>query len=79
MQLARPPHNRRFYSVVLQCELSENLLRLKSPGRDQHSTGKLTDPNVLQGFRAVMEIYEFGNDDEIVVDVHEVVCRPRRG
>lgn len=65
-------HGRRFYSVVLHCELEENIRRLTLPGRGGSFNGKLTDAEVLKEYRSKQSILRFGDDDEIEIDVTEV-------
>lgn len=64
-----PGPRRRFFSVVLTCSLEENVRRLASAGRE--GSGKLTDPEVLRGWRERdgREIWRFGGEDEVVIDV----------
>jgi hypothetical protein len=66
--LSREPWGRRFYSVVLECEVGKNLRRLMDEGRGK-GNGKLTDPEVLLELRRTYEIWKFGGKDELVVDV----------
>lgn len=69
--LALWPTNRRFYSVVLECEEAENVRRLESEGR---KGGKLKDADVLLEYRRKYDggIWKFGDDDEMVLDVTSV-------
>lgn len=69
--LALPPWERRFYSIVLDCELEENVRRLTSTKRMGGAGKKLTDPEMLRGWRERegREIFRFGGEDELVVDV----------
>ena len=75
-QLSQPseecPEGRRFYSVVLECEIEENVRRLLSPGRGEVGKGKLRDEAVLRDLSETMgQIWRFGGDNEIVVDATE--------
>ncbi|KAK4635950.1 hypothetical protein CLAFUW4_01321 [Fulvia fulva] len=68
MDLALWPTNRRFYSVVLECDEGENVRRLESEGR---KGGKLRDAEVLLEYRRKYHggIWKFGDEDELVLDV----------
>lgn len=60
---------RRFFSIVLECEIGENVRRLTCAGRDCGQNGKLTEEGILRALRAEAEIWKFGGQDELVVDV----------
>lgn len=67
--LSLAPVGRRFFSIVLECEVGENVWRLISGGRGCGRNGKLTDVGVLRALRSGGEIWKFGGEDELVVDV----------
>lgn len=65
-----------FVSVILQCELGENLRRLLGSARGVHNT-KLTDSDILRHIRETEDIYHVGDQLELEIDVthksaHEV-------
>ena len=65
-------HGRRFYTVILHCELEENIRRLNAPERGGSLNGKLTDVEVLKEYRSKQSILTFRDDDEIEIDVTDV-------
>lgn len=61
---------RRFYSVVLECEVDENVRRLTAPDRGGDGSTKLRDQDVLREIREKCGgVWKFGDDDELVLDV----------
>ena len=58
----------RFYSVILDCEEGENIRRLTMPGRGGAENGKLTDVEILRGYRRRGGKMRFGDQDEIEID-----------
>ena len=62
-------YGRRLYSVILHCELEENIRRLTLPGRGGTEDGKLTDVGILREYRRRGSILRFGDDDEIEIDI----------
>lgn len=71
--LSLQPMSRRFYSIVLECDIEENVRRLTCAGRGGCENGKLTDAGVLRGIRAGgVEIWRFGGMDEFVLDVSAI-------
>ncbi|KAK3720103.1 hypothetical protein LTR37_003926 [Vermiconidia calcicola] len=63
---------RRIYSVVLHCEMEENMRRLAMAGRGGILNGKLTDVEVLKQYRSRGSILRFGDDDEVEMDVTDI-------
>ncbi|KAK4231884.1 hypothetical protein QBC38DRAFT_464820 [Podospora fimiseda] len=62
-----------FFSIILHCEVEENLKRAVSGNRG--STGsntKLTDINILRGIREREDIFHFGDANELELDVTEL-------
>lgn len=57
-----------FVSVILQCDLEENLRRLLGSGRGVHNT-KLTDSDILRHIRDTEDIYHVGDKLELEIDV----------
>ena len=62
-------HSRRMYSVILECELNENIRRLTMPDRGGSLNGKLTDVELLKEYRTNSSPHEFLDDSEIYLDV----------
>ena len=59
-----------FVSVVLQCNLDENVKRLVGQGRGvTNNNTKLTDVGILHTIRSNEDIYRFGGDAEIEIDI----------
>lgn len=59
-----------FISIVLDCELAENMRRAQYTERlSDGKNSKLADPDVLQQIRAEEQIHRFGLKDELVLDV----------
>ena len=57
-----------FFSIVLQCDLEENLRRLLGSERGVHNT-KLTDIEILRHIRDTEDIYHVGDKLELEIDV----------
>jgi hypothetical protein len=55
-------------SVILTCEIEENIRRLTSPSRGVANT-KLTDVGILRETRDTEDIYRFGGPLELEIDV----------
>jgi hypothetical protein len=55
-------------SIILTCEIEENVKRLTSPSRGGTNT-KLTDVGILRGTRETEDIYHFGGPLELEIDV----------
>ncbi|KAI9653202.1 MAG: 60S ribosomal protein L3 [Alyxoria varia] len=60
-----------FISVVLHCRSDENIRRLTMAGRG-HDNTKLTDPAVLRTVRENEDIYHFGGELEVDLDVTDL-------
>lgn len=56
-------------SIVLHCELEENLRRLNGTGRGGQQNTKLMDPQILRDIRETEDLYHFGGALEKDVDV----------
>ncbi|KAF5970483.1 hypothetical protein FBULB1_9680 [Fusarium bulbicola] len=58
-----------FISIVLECEIEENIRRAINPTRVANIGAKLTDETVLRLILEKETIYRFGNENELVLDV----------
>ncbi|KAF5712160.1 ribose 5-phosphate isomerase A [Fusarium mundagurra] len=58
-----------FISIVLECEIEENIRRAINPTRVASVGAKLTDENILRPILEKETIYRFGNETELVLDV----------
>ncbi|KAF5267024.1 hypothetical protein FOXYS1_2108, partial [Fusarium oxysporum] len=58
-----------FISIVLECEMEENIRRAINPMRSQSVDAKLTDETILRPILETEKIYRFGNVNELVLDV----------
>ncbi|QGI78362.1 hypothetical protein CEK25_005091 [Fusarium fujikuroi] len=56
-------------SIVLECEIEENIRRATNPARNQSISAKLTDETILRPILDKESIYRFGNVTELVLDV----------
>lgn len=56
-------------SIVLHCELEENLRRLNGTGRGGQQNTKLMDPKILRDIRETEDLYHFGDAMEKDIDV----------
>jgi hypothetical protein len=57
-----------FISIVLHCELDENLQRVVGGDRGESNT-KLTDPAVLRSIRETQDVFLFKDGNELELDV----------
>lgn len=58
-----------FVSIILTCDLEENVRRLTFASRGGESNTKLTDVNILHYIRDTEDIYHFGGELEVEIDV----------
>ena len=58
-----------FISVVLQCDVNENLKRVAGVDRGTGSNTKLTDLSVLRSIREREDIFHFEDENELELDV----------
>ncbi|WKT46771.1 hypothetical protein QSH57_011645 [Fusarium oxysporum f. sp. vasinfectum] len=58
-----------FLSVVLECEIEENIRRAINPTRGQSVDAKLMDETILRPILENEKIFRFGNVNELVLDV----------
>ncbi|KAG7416289.1 hypothetical protein Forpe1208_v005590 [Fusarium oxysporum f. sp. rapae] len=58
-----------FLSIVLECEIEENIRRAINPARSRNVGAKLTDETILRPVLEKETIYRFGNENELVLDV----------
>ncbi|KAH7139960.1 hypothetical protein B0J13DRAFT_624768 [Dactylonectria estremocensis] len=58
-----------FISIILSCELNENLKRAGSEDRGKGSNTKLTKLAILRSIRQQEDIFRFGNKAEMELDV----------
>ena len=56
-------------SIILNCDLDENLRRATSHGRISAGTTKLTDPSIVRKVRECEGIYHFNDKYELELDV----------
>jgi hypothetical protein len=68
-QAAAPVRGSRFISVILTCQVDENLNRITGPGRGGELNTKLTDIEILCQIRETESIFRFRNKEEIELDV----------
>jgi chloramphenicol 3-O-phosphotransferase len=59
----------RFISIILTCEAAENERRLRSADRGGPNNTKLTDIGILREIRESEDLYHFGGQDELELDV----------
>ena len=68
-----------FVSVVLQCSLDENLKRITAEGRGAGLNTKLTDLSILRRIRDQEDIFHFGDELELELDItHMSPCDAAR-
>ncbi|KAH7002155.1 hypothetical protein EDB80DRAFT_867163 [Ilyonectria destructans] len=58
-----------FISIILHCELNENLKRAAGGDRDNGSNTKLTDQGILRSIREREDIFQFHDEYELVLEV----------
>jgi chloramphenicol 3-O-phosphotransferase len=58
-----------FISIVLHCELNENLKRVVGQNRGMGSNTKLTDVDILQSIRRAEDIFRFKDEYELELDI----------
>jgi hypothetical protein len=63
---------RLFVPICLTCGVEENLKRVESDERRCDGTTELHDPEEVRKFRLRYELYRFGGDEELVLDVTEL-------
>ncbi|KDN69430.1 hypothetical protein CSUB01_05347 [Colletotrichum sublineola] len=61
-----------FISVVLHCELEQNLTRAAGGDRDKGFNTKLTDPDILRSIREREDIFRFQDEYELELDVTQL-------
>ncbi|KAK8861852.1 hypothetical protein PGQ11_008087 [Apiospora arundinis] len=67
---AAEKRNSVFVSVILHCELDENLRRTAGEGRGVGASNtKLTDPNIVRRIREEEDIFRFHDPNELEIDV----------
>lgn len=72
--------DRRFYSIIIECDVEENVKRLESPGRGGDANGKMTDGEALREMRARGGgVFEFRDDDELKIDVTSLTATEAAG
>jgi hypothetical protein len=57
-----------FVSIILTCDVDENITRLTNPSRSGPKT-KLTDVDILREIRETEDIMRFGGELELEIDV----------
>jgi len=65
----------RFVSIILTCEAKENERRLVASSRGTGNNAKLTDVDILREVRENEDIYHFGGEDELELEL-DVSNRP---
>jgi hypothetical protein len=65
---------RLFVPVCLTCGAEENLRRVVSEERKCGGTTKLLDPEEVRSMRGRYELYRFGVDEELMLDVTEMAA-----
>ena len=58
-------------SIILSCQLEENIRRLSSVGRGGSSNTKLIDLGIFRTIRETEDIFHFGGPMELELDVTE--------
>ncbi|KAF2141161.1 uncharacterized protein K452DRAFT_359516 [Aplosporella prunicola CBS 121167] len=66
---------RPFLSVYLACDLEEHLQRVATVERRNDGTGKLVDGEILRSMRSRCELYTFGAENGLWLDVTHVSPR----
>ncbi|KAI8302280.1 hypothetical protein K4K61_008063 [Colletotrichum sp. SAR11_59] len=61
-----------FIPIALECQLEENIKRVTGSGRGGAVNGKLTDVNILKDIRQDEQMFRFGGDMELELDVTEL-------
>ncbi|KAI8223927.1 hypothetical protein K4K54_005693 [Colletotrichum sp. SAR 10_86] len=61
-----------FIPIALECQLEENIKRVTGSGRGGAANGKLTDVNILKDIRQEEQMFRFGGDLELELDVTEL-------
>lgn len=60
-----------FISIILSCQLEENMRRLQALGRGGSTNTKLTDLDIFRSIRETEDIYHFGGPMELELEVTE--------
>ena len=58
-------------SIILSCDLEENMRRIQAVSRGGSTNTKLTDLDILRSVRATEDIYHFGGPMELELDITE--------
>lgn len=61
-----------FISIVLNCDLEENIRRMTCPKRESGQTTKLRDPKILRKIRDVEALHQSGGPNELHLDVTHI-------
>lgn len=59
----------QFLSIRIECEEEEHIRRATSQGRKDSRMTKLTDEGVLRRMREKEDVFSFGGEDELTIDV----------
>ena len=62
----------RFFSIRIQCEEEEHVRRATSKERKDGRTTKLTDESLIRRIRETEDVFSFGGEDELTIDVTEL-------
>lgn len=68
-QAAASARGSRFISIILTCQVDENLNRITGPGRGGELNTKLTDIDILCQIRETEGIFRFRDEEEKELDV----------
>jgi hypothetical protein len=68
-----------FISVILHCELHENLRRAVRPDRGNGTNTKLTDVGILRSIREKEDIFHFADEYELELDVTHLAASETAG
>lgn len=71
-QIAAAKADRPFLPIYLACEREENLKRVVRPQRQETSSGKLVDADMVAGFLDRLEIFKFPGGLGIDIDTTEL-------
>lgn len=61
-----------FISIILRCQLEENVTRVLGEGRGAGFNTKLTDPEALKKIRQEEDIHTFGGPYELELDITNI-------
>lgn len=62
----------RFLSIRIECNEEEHIRRATSPERKDSRMTKLTDESLLRRMRETEDVFSFGGEDELTIDVTDL-------